>query len=321
MTGPRRILVTGPGGYIGRAAVGVLAAQGHEIVALVREGTNRLAVKPAPDGVRILELPPLHLWKDHQELAEVAADADVALHLAWASQFRGVCDSENQERARWDVEFSQRVADLCQETGIGQLIFASSAGAVYGGPVPERGYAETSTATSNDAYGKAKLTVEQDFLERFECRTSSGGCAHILRISTPFGPGVRRNRSTGAINNFVEAALAGRPLEIFGGGVARRDFVYIHDLVEMIARFVSALPDRSSIWNIGANQTASVNEVVDIIENVMGRPLQRRHSDACAGPQSIKLDVSKFHNAFQFSPRYTIRGGIEDLIESMTASR
>jgi UDP-glucose 4-epimerase len=97
----------------------------------------------------------------------------------------------------------------------------------------------------------------------------------ILRLANVFGPRQRAGNEGGVVSIFIERALAGQPVNIYGDGQQVRDFVYVDDVVR--AARAAATGCRPGLWNIGTGVGTSVNQLVAAIEKVTGRPLPVRY--------------------------------------------
>jgi len=88
-----------------------------------------------------------------------------------------------------------------------------------------------------------------------------------LRYFSVYGP---RQRPDMWICRVLNAALGGRPVDLYGDGSQRRDFTYVDDVVT--ANLVAAtIPARSEVINVGGGSPASVMDVLDVVAEVTGR--------------------------------------------------
>ena len=109
-----------------------------------------------------------------------------------------------------------------------------------------------------------------------ECRPTS------LRYFTVYGP---RQRPDMGFHRFIRAALAGEPITLYGDGEQTRDFTFVADAVAATcAAGDRGVPGRA--YNIGGGSRVSINQVLEIIGRVAGRPLtsgaSRRRRGTCA---------------------------------------
>ena len=83
------------------------------------------------------------------------------------------------------------------------------------------------------------------------------------------------------ISKFLDCVRADRPLHIFGDGEQTRDFVFVEDIarVNLLALDATA----TGVCNVGTGRSASLLELVRLLEEVTGRPLQTRRKAAQPG--------------------------------------
>jgi UDP-glucuronate 4-epimerase len=151
-----------------------------------------------------------------------------------------------------------------------------------------------------------------------------------LRFFTVYGPWGRPDM---AYWKFTDAILAGRPIEVFGGGVLRRDFTYIDDVVEAIVRIADHPPlgnpgwsgDRPDpatssgpwrIYNIGNHAPVSVNEMIGLLEQLCGRSAIRVELPRQPGDVEVTYaDVEALRRDYQFEPRTPLAEGLMRFVE------
>jgi len=165
--------------------------------------------------------------------------------------------------------------EACRREGSRKIVFTSSGGTVYGVPrtVPITEDHPTHPITS---YGIGKLTIEK-YLELYRVMHGVDYC--VLRIANPFGERQRVAAGQGAVTTFLERAHRGEPIEIWGDGKVVRDYLYVGDVAEALARAMDHRGERRII-NIGSGIGRDLNEIVAAIERVIGRPVERRHLPA-----------------------------------------
>ena len=165
-----------------------------------------------------------------------------------------------------------QLLEACRREGDHKIIFASSGGTVYGVPraVPITEEHPTHPITS---YGIGKLTIEK-YLELYRVLHGVDYC--VLRIANPFGEGQRVASGQGAVTTFLQRAHRGETIEIWGDGSVVRDYLYVGDVAEALARTLDYRGERRII-NIGSGVGRDLNGIMAAIERVIGRPVQRRY--------------------------------------------
>ena len=178
-----------------------------------------------------------------------------------------------------------RFAQDCLASGVRRLVFLSSGGTVYGRPryTP---IDEAHPENPLSSHGATKLAVEKYLGLLAHTR---GLEAVILRVSNPFGPGQMFRKGQGLIPAILEQHGRGRPVQIFGDGSARRDYLYIADLVAAIRAAFAVPAAAGGIFNIGSGEARSVLEVLAAIEARLGASVARVHLPA--RPSDVEVNV------------------------------
>jgi UDP-glucose 4-epimerase len=294
-----KIAVIGGGGFMGTHLCNALAREGARVSALGRSQLDPGALDPQVTWSRC-EL------SDIARLDESLAEADVVYHLA-SSTTPPLAEADPAADVAGNVVPTIRLMEASARAGVRRLVFVSSGGTVYGVPaaVP---IPETAPTEPISAYGLQKLAIER-YLALF--RRKHGLDSVVLRVSNPYGPLQRARRSQGVIAAFLEAALRGEALEIWGDGTVTRDFVYIDELVEaMLLAAVHGGPSR--VFNVGSGRGIDINTVANDIETVLGRgPLKRIHHAARPADVPINvLDVSRIGDEMGWQPRMSWMDGL-----------
>lgn len=183
--------------------------------------------------------------------------------------------------------------------GVEHFVFISSGGTVYGIP-EQKPIPETHPTEPLNSYGLGKLIVE-----RYLTMLSRGTAMEFstLRVSNPFGPGQTSNRGQGLIPAVLKQVSAGLPVSIFGNGQSERDYIFIKDVVDGIITCIERGPVNDVI-NIGSGEGRTVLQVVDEIEHILGRTIERQYVDprATDTPSNV-LDTMKARALLGWQPR------------------
>jgi UDP-glucose 4-epimerase len=188
--------------------------------------------------------------------------------------------------------------ESCIMAGVKNFVFVSSGGTVYGIP-QQRPIPETHPTEPLNSYGLGKLMVEH-YLSMLSRGTDLGYTT--LRVSNPFGPGQTSFKGQGLIPAVLHRCAAGAPVTILGDGRSERDYIYIEDVIDALVAALTREPLRDVV-NIGSGRGRSVLEVVDSIERVLGRPIERIFTEArFTDTPSNVLDVSKARALLDWTP-------------------
>jgi UDP-glucose 4-epimerase len=189
---------------------------------------------------------------------------------------------------------------------IKRIVFISSGGTVYGIPkyLPIDERHPTDPLVS---YGITKLAIEKYLLmfQRFYGIKST-----ILRVSNPFGHRQRVETAQGAVTVFLHRALHGQTIDIWGDGSVTRDYIYISDVAEAFLKAVE-YSGTESVFNISSGIGTSLNELVDMIGNVLGKHVNCRYLEG----RPFDVPVSILSNALarqelRWRPQVALKDGI-----------
>lgn len=278
--------VVGANGFIGRHVVARLAAEGLPVRAISRRFDPDFETGPLAAQVAFVKA------DIRDPFASVAAlqGATAVLQLVSTSS-PGLRNDYLEADIADNVIPLVRFARDALAAGVGRYVFISSGGTVYGRPraVP---IAEDHPLDPLSSHGVTKLACEK----YLGLLAATGGLqAVILRVSNPFGPGQTFRKGQGLVPAILERHARGQPVTVFGDGSARRDYVYIGDVVEaVLAAFrvpglgLAGGPERG-VFNIGSGEGRSVLEILAAVEARLGVPLAREHVPA--RPSDVEVNV------------------------------
>jgi UDP-glucose 4-epimerase len=290
--GMRRVVVTGGGGFIGTHVANRLRQHGVKVVALDQSGES-------PDVVRTD-------IRDRAALERILQPGDALIHLANTSN----PTTSELDRVR-DVEENLagtlQVLDACVQRGVARFVLASSGGTVYG--IPEAiPIPETHSTNPISSHGAMKLAIEK-YVQVYGVQY---GLKHvILRCANAYGPGQTGSQGQGIIGRAIVTALRDETLEIWGDGTVVRDFVYVEDVAAALL-LATTNADATGVINIGSGRGTSVNEIIDLIRRVTGRPLRVRYTPSRQfdAPANV-LDITKASVMLQWKPTTPLEEGIQ----------
>jgi UDP-glucuronate 4-epimerase len=134
----------------------------------------------------------------------------------------------------------------------------------------------------------------------------------VLRFFTVYGP---RQRPDLAIHKFASLIAAGKPIPVYGDGSTARDYTYVTDIVDG----VMACTERQfgyEIFNLGESQTVTLNRLIELLEQSLGRKAIIQHLPAQAGDVPITYaDITKSRQRLGYAPRVKIEQGIPLFVE------
>ncbi|MFC0037007.1 NAD-dependent epimerase/dehydratase family protein [Actinomadura rayongensis] len=267
-------MVTGAAGFIGGHAVAALARAGHDVLA-VDAPARSLTPGPARDRFAALGVPAAHVDLAEDPL-DAVADADAVVHLAGRPGVRTSWGAGRAAVARDNVEATRRLLDACRDSGA-KVVLASSS-SVYG-PAGARPSRETDPPLPASPYAESKVEVE-----RLAAKAADAGVAvAVLRYFSVYGPGQRPDM---AFHRFIEAALDGRPLPLFGDGRHLRSFTHVRDAVAATLAAVTRPLPSGVVVNVGSAEPVSVLDALERIATALGVPAAVTRRPLVAGDVS-----------------------------------
>lgn len=206
-----------------------------------------------------------------------------------------------------NLELFVRFLEWVEQKPGARVVYASSGGTVYGNadvvPTPE-----TAALKPISYYGLLKSSSEQ-YLQLFAAQGRLQGT--ITRISNPFGPGQKHNRGQGLIPALVSRIRAGTPIDVINEGRSVRDYIFIDDVVEALRLAGEHEALRNEVVNVGSGRGTSVNQVIELVENVLQTKARRQaHPSRFGEVETSILDCSKLNLATGWRPRTDLMTGL-----------
>ncbi|MEP6714108.1 MAG: NAD-dependent epimerase/dehydratase family protein [Terriglobia bacterium] len=305
-------LVAGAGGFIGGALVADLRSKGC-------------------GDIRAVDVKPMEEWYqtfDDVEnlvldlnLIETCKQACKGAHTVYnlAANMGGMGFIEkNKALCMLSVLINTHLLQASQEFGVGKFFYSSSA-CVYNADKqreadnPGLKEADAYPAMAEDGYGWEKL-----FSERM-CRhfhEDYGTETRVARFHNVYGPngtwdGGREKAPAAICRKVIEAKVTGsNRIEIWGSGQQTRSFMYIDDCITGIHMIMdAAVPEPI---NLGSSEMVSVNQLVDIVEDIAGIQLKRNYDlGAPKGVAGRNSDNTLIREYLGWEPNIPLRAGLE----------
>jgi UDP-glucose 4-epimerase len=186
------------------------------------------------------------------------------------------------------------------------FVFTSSI-AVYGAS-PELPMTELTPPHPEDSYGIAKLAVEQELAV---CKEMFDLNFIIFRPHNVYGE--KQNigdKYRNVVGIFMNQILQNKPMTIFGDGNQTRAFSYIGDITPVMARAIETPEAYNQIFNIGADQPYSVNELAEAVASAMGVEANIVHLPARNEVLNAYSSHEKVYRIFGETPRTSLQDGL-----------
>ena len=306
------VVVTGAGGFIGGAVVAELRRKGRRLIRAVD-------IKPLDewcqrfDDVENLALD-LSRQQNCERITEGAADV-----YNFACNMGGMGFIENNKAlCMLSVLINTHMLQAAHRAGVRRFFYSSSA-CVYNADKqrdtnnPGLKEEDAYPALPEDGYGWEKLFSERmcrHFREDFGLET------RVARFHNVYGPygtwdGGREKAPAAICRKVIEAKVLGRgEIEIWGSGNQTRSFTYIDDCIEGIQKIM----DSGVIEpiNLGSSEMVTINQLVDIVEDIAGIRLRRRYDlGAPKGVNGRSSDNTLIKERLDWEPSIPLRAGME----------
>ena len=311
-----KILLTGCAGFIGSHTLDRLLADGHHVI-----GVDNFD----PFYDRSLKTANIQAHADDPEFELLVADLadsetyqklnflvgngtiDAIIHLAAKAGVRpSIEDPVGYQRA--NVIATQNLLEYAKDNEIKQFVFASSS-SVYGVNTNVPWREDDHVLQPISPYASTKVSGElmgHVYSKLYGIRFLG------LRFFTVFGP---RQRPDLAINKFARLIEAGEAIPLFGDGSTRRDYTFIDDIIEGIIGSLHYQESYYEVINLGNDQTVTLSQMVETIEEVLGKKAIIERSPEQPGdvPQTW-ADVTKAGELFGYKPTTSFKEGVRKFI-------
>lgn len=298
-----KILVTGGAGFVGSSLVRRLLKKGHKV-----DVVDNLWV-----GLESNVPPEAHLFKWDICCPETPAvlakmEPDVIFHLAAQTMLRESI-SDPMFDARTNVVGTINVLEGAVRAGVQQFVYTSTGGARYGEPkyLPVD---ENHPCNPCSPYGISKYMAEK--YVQFYHDTKELNCV-IFCFGNVYGP--FDNPCTGRlIPSFVDKALRGETPHIYGDGGAKRDFIYVGDLVDFLSEIIGK-DTPSLVYNLASERETSVIQVYNTLKALIHEMPQVVFDKKVKGEiHRIVLDCSKARTELGWSPSVSLLHGLKNTL-------
>jgi dTDP-glucose 4,6-dehydratase len=144
-------------------------------------------------------------------------------------------------------------------------------------------------------------------------RRAKGVNTGIARIFNTYGPRMKLNDGR-VVPAFVDQALRGEPITVFGNGTQTRSFCYVSDLVEGLYRLL--LSDEPMPTNIGNPNEMTIIQFAEVIRDLVGKQVKIIHKDLPEDdPKQRKPDISKAIRLLKWRPVVSLEEGLSKTID------
>jgi UDP-glucose 4-epimerase len=312
-----RFLVTGGAGFIGSNLVAALTAAGERVRVLDNLETGRWEhLDGIPEQSQIERV--LGDIRDPAAVARATEGVEIVLHQAALGSVPRSVDTPVESDAV-NTGGTVTVLDVARRQGVRRVVFAASSAAY--GETPALPKREDMAPMPMSPYAVGKLACEhylKVFADIYGMETLS------LRYFNVFGPNQTPDGAyAAAIPRFIDAALAGRPIRIFGDGEQTRDFCFVDNTVRANLLAASS-PKRlaGQVVNIAGGRRIGLNELCREIGRVMGRDVAVEHVEPRPGDIRHSLaDITAAGELLGYEPLVRWEDGLAPTLGYLRALR
>ncbi|MGD0173753.1 MAG: NAD-dependent epimerase/dehydratase family protein [Anaerolineales bacterium] len=304
----KKVLVTGAGGFIGHHLVKRLKKEGYWV-----RGVDLKYPEYEPSAADEFEILDLRRWdnclqatRGIEEMYGLAADMG---GMGFISKFHAQILHNN-------ILINTHSLEAARINGIQRYLFSSSA-CIY----PEFKQTDVHSpalkeedaypAQPQDAYGWEKLVTERLC---FHYREQFGIQTHVVRFHNMFGPlgkweGGREKAPAALSRKVAVAKLKGeKSIEIWGDGEQTRTFCYVDDCVEGVRQLMDS--DFTGPVNLGQDRLVSINQLADMIMQIAGVKLEKKHVPGALGVRGRNSDNTLVRKMLGWEPKVSLEEGL-----------
>ena len=303
-------LICGGGGFIGGHLAKNLLEEGHKVVCC--------------------DLKPFEYWfqmsdqsknfsldlKEYENCIKVTKEVDFVYNMACNMGGMGFIEN-NKAECMLSVLINTNLLRACLKNNVKKYFFSSSA-CVYNSSKQEKTFVpglkeeDAYPADPEDGYGWEKLFSERmcrHFTEDFGLPT------RVVRYHNVYGPlgtydGGREKAPAALCRKIALAKLNNiKEIEVWGDGEQTRSFMYIEDCLIGTKKIFNS--DLTDVYNLGSDEQVSINQMIDIIENIADYKVKRKYlADKPKGVRGRSSDNTKINADLNWAPSISLKQGL-----------
>ena len=309
----RKILVTGGAGFIGSNLVRRLVNDGHDVVVL---DSLLRGNKLSPDLQSRIQLVQGDV-RDYAVVREAMEGCNMLFHFAAVLGVDVVAQSP-VVTMEVEVQGLKNAVDAARDVGMERIVYASTSG-VYGHGKIEDGITENVPVAPDTSYAVAKRYNEIYLQSLYQ---ETGFQSISIRFFNIYGAN-QDNRMV--IPRFIEMALAGQDITVFGDGSQTRDFTYVDDAVEASVQLMDKVKG-CEIFNIAKEDEIPIRQLAETILKVTGSKSQIKYME----PPIARIDYEvgrrfgsseKLERFTGYQPGTDLETGIRQIYEQLVVKK
>ncbi len=309
-----RYLVTGGAGFIGSNTVEALVRRGHSVVVLDDlSGGKEENLAEVRNKITFIK----GTITDIEIIRKAIYEADYVIHLA-ARTSVPFSMKDPIETNRINIDGTLNVLVAARDAKVKRFVFAASSSAY--GETPTLPKVETMDPQPISPYGVSKYVGELYAQTFGRCFGLENVCLRYFNI---FGP--RQDPSSqysGVLAKFCSAFLEETQPVIYGDGFQSRDFTYVENAVQANLLACEAPGVSGKVFNVGTGQRITLNEIVEVLGQISGKPLTARHDPPRDGDiRDSQADIRKAREFLGYEPAVGLEEGLQRTFEWYRASQ
>ena len=301
----QKILITGGLGQVGSYLVDKLCNTSNVTILDNYSSTTRESV---PDGVTVVRDDILS-----QRARELVTQNDVVIHTAAQINVSRPMDDPLFDLNN-NVFGTLNLLEAARNSNIHRFIYFSSA-AIYGNPeyLP---IDEAHPLNPLSPYGVSKLSGEKYCTMYHKAFGVPTVCIRPFNIYSPRQD--PSNPYSGVISKFMERVKNKQSPIIFGDGTQTRDFVSVHDIVDMVLLAIESKKAEGEVFNVGTGVPTTITELAQVIIDIYGADVEIEFADSQSGDiKHSSSDISKARS-IGYEPKVKLHDGLKDFINTPT---
>ena len=295
--GKIKCLVTGGAGFIGSNLALELERGGHEVIIAdnLLSGTK--------DNLKGFKGKFLNTDVSHS--FDIKTGINAIFHEAAITDPRF---GDDNEMLRANLEGFRNIINLAKKKNA-KLVYASTANLYGNGKTPMKESQQKEIIT---VYGKSKFEMDK-IAQELKKEVHIVG----LRYFNVFGPREQnKGRAASMIYHLSNQMKSGKNPRLFKYGEQKRDHIYVKDAV---AATIKALDAQSGVYNVGTGIAATFNEVVEILNEALGKNLEPEYFDMPYDQktyqENTQADTALAEKELKWKAHYTLKEGIKEALE------